>query len=344
MKKWNYFVLFLSNLSLLQSCCMGGKMEEKFQSHFKLTVQLYCRLNYCIFNDGYTKETSFTRLHNYLSQDSNISYFIKLTSDDYKAIKDQCQTNTLKGTRENMNRISWSLRFIWLIWTCSVTLKCDGGDNCVARWVNKFFTCVNLPWEFLSLFVKSLPDHYIRASSYEMKPSMQCTAQSIQNSSYNNTLTKFRAKQRLLPKDGNVPPTYQGQRPCVSDHDFSLPFLPFPHNWKEGLSKDRRSANNLHLIENKIAFFSLCCKTVLGEFFFHLNQSYQGQNTDGAKKCFTDPAVFNTGKDLAPGSSESRQCSHCKSTLRGRGTILFSTHGPVCFPSFDLSYFKYMKY
>lgn len=164
MKKWNYFVLFLSNLCLLQSCCMGGKMEEKFQSHFKLTVQLYCRLNYCMFNDGYTKETSFTHLHNYLSQDSNISYFIKLTSDDNKAIKDQCQTNTLKGTRENMNWISWSLRFIWLIWTCSLTLKCDSGANCVARWVNNFFylcqsamripifICGESPWSLHTCF------------------------------------------------------------------------------------------------------------------------------------------------------------------------------------------------
>lgn len=52
-KKWNYFVLFLSNHSLSQSycCAVEGKTEGQFESHFKLPVQFYCRLNYFTFHE-----------------------------------------------------------------------------------------------------------------------------------------------------------------------------------------------------------------------------------------------------------------------------------------------------
>lgn len=34
-----------------------------------------------------------------------------------------------------------------LLSVCDVTLKCNSGDNCEARWINKSFICFKLPWD-----------------------------------------------------------------------------------------------------------------------------------------------------------------------------------------------------
>lgn len=169
-----------------------------------------------------------------------------------------------------MECVLWSMRFIWLIRTCYF-LYMSLLQSLVAVTVNRSFACFNLSWDFLTSFVDGLPDHYVCASSYS------------------NTLTKFRAKQKLLPK---ILMFCQ----CIKVGDLVYPhdFYPnFSHSYKDlkesHFEDRRRSVTNSHLMENKIALLSVLQGCIAGMTLFHLNQSCQGQNIDGANNCFIGP-------------------------------------------------------
>lgn len=122
-----------------------------------------------------------------------------------------------------------------------------------------------------NLTMGCLPDHYVCASFYS------------------NTLTKFRAKQKLLPKMMMFCQCIK-VRDLVYPHDFYPNFSHSYKDLKEGLFKDRRrSVTSPHLMENKIECLGILQGCVPGMFLFHLKQSCQGQSIDGANNCFIGP-------------------------------------------------------